>query len=457
VLTEPRLLAATGLVTLYLAMCLAIALRERGRQQRAAEEAHALAASHEAAWLVVHASQTGSAEQIAWQTARALHAAGVPAQLLSMATLTPDALRRATHALFIVSTYGEGDPPDAATPFARAHMNHTALDLSSLQVGVLALGDRSYAHFCGFGRALDAWLTGCGALPLFERIEADQVDATALREWQHQLGHVASIRDLDDWQAPAFAPWRLAARRHLNPGSQGAPVFHVELEPADAPLTPEAWQAGDLAQLRLPDDPAHPREYSIASLPSDGRLHLLARQHRRDDGTLGLASGWLTDRATVGDVIELRLRAHSNFRLGDNLRRPLILIGNGTGLAGLRAHLKARAQHDVPTRNWLIFGERQAAHDAYCADEIAEWKAQGVLERADLVYSRDGGPTRYVQDRVREAGHTLKLWLADGAAVYVCGSLEGMAAGVDDALVQLIGQDGVDQLVAEGRYRRDVY
>ena len=80
-----------------------------------------------------------------------------------------------------------------------------------------------------------------------------------------------------------------------------------------------------------------------------------------------------------------------------------------------------------------------------------------MTTRPVVLCAVDGGPTRYVQDRLREARHTVTLWLADGAAVYVCGSLEGMAAGVDDALVQIVGQDGVDRLIAEGRYRRDVY
>ena len=52
------------------------------------------------------------------------------------------------------------------------------------------------------------------------------------------------------------------------------------------------------------------------------------------DGSLGLASGWLTAQAQVGEVLQLRLRQHKRFRLEDNAQRPLILIGNGSGIAG---------------------------------------------------------------------------------------------------------------------------
>jgi sulfite reductase (NADPH) flavoprotein alpha-component len=449
-----RELLAAGVVALYLAMCAAIFWRERRHHLRAEREAASLAPSANSAppWLVAYASQTGSAEQLAWQTARALRTAGAPARVLPLGELTADHLASAGHVLFIVSTYGEGDPPDNAALFAQRVLG-TALPLPNLRYAVLALGDREYVNFCGFGRSLDAWLREQDAQPLFDRIDVDKADDASLVVWQHQLGHVAGTRDLIDWQAPAYDTWRLVERRHLNPGSAGDATYHLELEPVsgDAPH----WQAGDLVQLRLPADPSRPREYSIASLPSDGRVHLLVRQRHRQDGSLGLASGWLTAQAAIGGTVELRLREHRNFRVGDNASRALLLIGNGTGLAGLRAHLKARALK--PSRNWLVFGERNAAHDQYHAAELADWRQQGVLERCDLVFSRDGGEHRYVQDRLRGEAGRVREWLDAGAAVYVCGSLEGMAGGVDAALVEIAGQDGVDRLVEEGRYRRDVY
>ena len=61
-----------------------------------------------------------------------------------------------------------------------------------------------------------------------------------------------------------------------------------------------------------------------------------------------------------------------------------------------------------------------------------------TLDAAIARWSRDAGTCRYVQDRLREAAVTVRHWLADGAAVYVCGSLQGMAAGVEAALVENI-------------------
>ena len=441
--------AAFAVVLFWLLLCFSIARAQR-RARRGVPQG---AAGAGVPVLVAYASQTGFAAQVARQTADLLHTAGVPSRLLALSRVTADDLAAAERALFIVSTCGEGDPPDNAALFARRVMSE-GRSLPNLHHGVLALGDTAYRHFCGFGRRLDTWLATTGGSPLFERIEVDNADEAAMAEWHHRLSHLAGTSDLPDWQAPAWEPWRLLARQHLNPGSAGGPTFHLELAPANGEAA--GWQSGDLVQVRAPADPSRPREYSIASIAADGRVHLLVRQERHADGTLGIASGWLTDQAEVGGTVDLRLRPHANFQLGGNATRPLILVGNGTGLAGLRGHLRARAAAGAG-RCWLVFGERQGAFDAYYRDEIEGWLERGVLARADLVFSRDTPGRTYVQDRLREAAADVKAWLDDGAAVYVCGSLQGMAGGVDDALAEVLGADGLDALAAAGRYRRDVY
>jgi sulfite reductase (NADPH) flavoprotein alpha-component len=197
------------------------------------------------------------------------------------------------------------------------------------------------------------------------------------------------------------------------------------------------------------------REYSIASLPSDGALHILVRQSRRTDGSLGLASGWLTERAAIGSEIQLRIRRNSNFHAPADAR-PLILIGNGTGIAGLRSHLKARERAGAH-RNWLIFGERNAQYDSFYREDIARWQRAGVLTRTDLAFSRDQPERIYVQHLIQRAERSVRDWVAEGAAIYVCGSAAGMSPAVEEALTAALGRDLFEQLIAERRFRRDVY
>lgn len=459
-MSSEKLLYALATVLCYALLCGAMAWRHRTRQRAAQRRVDALlpATPGVPAWWVAYASQTGQAEELALQTAQALHTAGVPVRLAPLSQIRLADLQQADRLLCIASTYGEGDPPDSAVPFARQVMAEAGVTLSHLHVGLLALGDKTYAHFCGFGRQLDQWLTDRGAQALFERIDVDKSDPEALQRWRQHLAHLAGTSDLPDWEAPALQPWRVRTRQHLNPGSAGEEVHHLELVPAEAGTALPEWQAGDLVQVEVPDAPGEPRDYSIASVPQDSAVHLLVRRTRRADGSPGLASGWLTTQAAVDEIVMLRVRPHGGFRIGDNARRPLILIGNGTGLAGLRGHMRARiAAGEGQPPMWLLFGERNAACDAHYREEIDAWQRDGWLRRVDWVFSRDQAERLYVQHALAEAADAVRQWVADGAAIYVCGSLEGMAGEVNATLQQILGEEALQQLAADGRYRRDVY
>ena len=197
------------------------------------------------------------------------------------------------------------------------------------------------------------------------------------------------------------------------------------------------------------------REYSIASLPQCGRMELLVRKAVKDDGSLGLGSGWLTHTALPNGVVKLRLRPNPNFHppANDALQ---ILIGAGTGMAGLRAHLKYRQSKKLGDA-WLLFGERGQATDLYYGDDLNAWQGDGTLARTDLVFSRDVAPKRYVQHLVAEEGGEIGRWVRErDASILVCGGLE-MAAGVQEALLAILGEEKLDQMTQDGLYRRDIY
>jgi sulfite reductase (NADPH) flavoprotein alpha-component len=118
--------------------------------------------------------------------------------------------------------------------------------------------------------------------------------------------------------------------------------------------------------------------------------------------------------------------------------------------------LKQRVQQSQ-RRNWLIFGERQREYDYFYQNQLEMWQTEGMLQRLDLVFSRDQAEKQYVHHRLREQAEVLKGWVADGAVLYVCGSIQGMASDVDQALQEILGVDQLQHLRDTGRYRRDVY
>ncbi|HLO93051.1 MAG TPA: sulfite reductase subunit alpha [Burkholderiaceae bacterium] len=467
-LSAPRVAAALLLLALYLSGCAWLWRRHR-RAQRAERRRMAEEGAQPDAMLVLHASQTGQAQALAEETARRLRAAGRAVRLMPLGQVDASLLQRAQQALFIASTTGEGDAPDSALPFVRHCMQAAAApSLAGLHMAVLALGDRRYQDFCAFGLSLDRWLRAQGAAPMFDTLQVDCGDARVIEQWWRQLGEglqdplpaaVAGRADLSIGAAPTR--WVLQQRRCLNPGSQGAPLYLLRFAAELAAGQPApSWQAGDLVQLCPPGDALRPRSYSIASLPADGALELLVRERRDGQGALGAASAWLCQRLEVGQALELRLQAHEGFRQSGNEERALILIGNGTGLAGLRAHLKYRAGQWQAGRTaapvWLLHGERQARHDTHFDEELQAWRREGLLTHVDRVYSRDL-PGRHVQQQLQAEWQRLRDWLSRGAAIYVCGSLQGMGQAVDRLLREQLGEAGLQALIASGRYRRDVY
>lgn len=141
--------------------------------------------------LIVCASQTGVAEDLAEATHEQLRAAGIETRMADLETLDRATLESTRQALFLASTAYDGDPPDMAETFRREAMARPAA-LAHLHYGLLALGDRGYDDFCAFGRALDAWLQVGGAQAWFPRIEVDDEDAIALEHWHARVAALAA-------------------------------------------------------------------------------------------------------------------------------------------------------------------------------------------------------------------------------------------------------------------------
>ncbi|MDC5500465.1 sulfite reductase flavoprotein subunit alpha [Acinetobacter baumannii] len=455
-------------------------------------------------WLITYATQTGVAEQLAWSTATSLQEAHQPVQVKSIQQLTEADLQQHEQILFVISTYGTGEAPDLASNFAKKLLK-TNLRLQHIKYAVLALGSKEYPDtYCSFGHTVDEWLKNNGAKALFDIIEVDNANPADIQNWNQALVKTTKL-DLHAVNIEkVFDNWTLQQRDLLNPNSLGQPAYNIELTANHEAI----WQAGDIAEIQPGNSPERinkflqhhhilknavvdslqvsiekalwnkdltgeiepfanldhlleqlptlpTREYSIASIPSQQVLRLVVRQQYDEFGDLGLGSGWLTQHTEINQNVALRIRTNESFHLIDD-NRPIICIGNGTGIAGLMSLLHTRTRHNY-TENWLIFGERQRAHDFFYASTIEAWQTMGMLKRLDLAFSRDQEQRVYVQDIIRQNAAELINWIERGAVLYVCGSIDGMASGVDQALIHILGEEQVDELRQQGRYRRDVY
>ena len=133
--------------------------------------------------LILYATQTGNAESVAEKVASAARARGYEPRTWNVDGLDVKSLASEPTALFVVSTYGEGDPPDAAITFWEEIQRLSAGALASLRYSVYALGDTSYTEFCGFGRKLDEELEKVGATRVADRCDNDLDFESALDAW----------------------------------------------------------------------------------------------------------------------------------------------------------------------------------------------------------------------------------------------------------------------------------
>ena len=141
--------------------------------------------------LILYGTVTGNAELLANQAAALLRGAGVTARVRDMAHCQPGVLTQANCVLMVVSTYGDGEPPDDAAPFWQAVVHGNGLDLSGVKFSVLALGNTTYDHFCKCGRDFDAALERHGGMRIHPRVDCDvDYDAPAKHWLDGVLAHL---------------------------------------------------------------------------------------------------------------------------------------------------------------------------------------------------------------------------------------------------------------------------
>ncbi|PIK26391.1 assimilatory sulfite reductase (NADPH) flavoprotein subunit [Bacillus pumilus] len=132
---------------------------------------------------VLYGSQTGNSEGLAKKTAQHLEEKGFQVTLSSMSDFKPNNLKKINNLLVIVSTHGEGDPPDNALSFHEYVHGRRAPKLDHLSFSVLSLGDSSYEFFCQTGKEFDERLKELGGTRLFDRVDCDLDYDEPFSEW----------------------------------------------------------------------------------------------------------------------------------------------------------------------------------------------------------------------------------------------------------------------------------
>lgn len=532
---------------------------------------------------IVYGSQTGNSKKIAEQLHARLQSHGAEAVVLNLKDYRPQQLKKEQRLIAVISTHGNGEPPDDARAFFSFLLSERAPRLEALEYAVLALGDSSYEEFCQTGLVLDQRLAELGAKPLLARVDCDVDFATPSAEWQQQIvqktpnnkvdtsiqfapAHTAAATQGREYTAENPFQSELLSSINLTDSGSSKDVLHLEFSLEESGLQ---YEPGDILAVAVANDltlveevlslsgldrhtpvningqvtdlynalvnrrelstltrrqmkvyaeyighaellaaandknnlkewlyaadwvdvfrqfpgkveaqalvdilrPLQPRQYSIASSPNahPDEVHLLVKRVEYDfNGRthLGAASNWLA-RLQAGDKAAVHIKPNAHFKLPASAESKIIMIGAGTGVAPFRSFLFEREAQGISGNSWLFFGEQRFRTDFLYQTEWQQFLANGTLERMSVAFSRDQARKVYVQHRLLEEAAEVYQWLQEGAYLYVCGDMNGMAKDVHNALIEIVASQRninavdaaawLEQLMGEHRYQRDVY
>ena len=359
----------------------------------------------------------------------------------------------ATRQVFVLAaTYGEGQAPAHAS---QALAQIARLKAGAVPVTVLGFGDRQFPAFCAFAKALDQTLRAQGWPALLPLECIHQQSGQQFARWgvdlAQALGQPLVLEHVP--RLPPTTELTLLSRQDYPNASEAGTAILRFAWPEQGPGARlrghglARFAAGDLVGI-VPPGSSVPRYYSLASGLEDGFLEICVRQMPG-----GLCSTHLLG-LRQSERIHAFIRPNPGFAL-PRARRPVLLIGAGTGVAPLAGFIR---RNDSQRPMHLYFGGRDPARDFYFGSELQRWLAEGRLASLQTVFSRvpDGGG--YVQDALRRDAERVRGLVAQGAIVRVCGS-RAMAQGVTEALDDVLAplQLSVSALRARERYAEDIF
>ena len=274
---------------------------------------------------IVFGSQTGNAKRLAEALARDADAAGLAVRLVRADAYPLRELKNERLLYVVISTQGDGDPPDDARAFVEFLSGKRAPKLDDLGYAVLGLGDSSYAQFCAVGNAIDERLAELGAKRLFARGEADVDIEPVAKPWlQRALATAketlkaaprATVTPLRPQRAAVvFSKERpyaaeLLVNQRISARGASKDIRHIEVSLGDSGLTYEpgdslgVWPTNDAALVDAVLD--------TARLPADTPV-------THDGATLPLRD-WLRDKRELTRIARPFVFAHAQRARSDDL------------------------------------------------------------------------------------------------------------------------------------------
>ncbi|MFM4726856.1 assimilatory sulfite reductase (NADPH) flavoprotein subunit [Aeromonas caviae] len=218
---------------------------------------------------ILYGSQTGNAKGVASAIKAQAEARGLPVTLTSMADYKPKQLKKESHLLVVVSTYGEGEPPESAVDLFEQLKKGKVGKLEGLKFAVLGLGDSSYEFFCQTGKDFDGFLDKAGAERIHELASLDVDYQDAAKTWGEQAvaavaatlsagaatasvaGSVQAAVGHSQYNKENPFPARLSVNQKITGRDSTKDIRHIEINLEESGIT---YQPGDALGIWFDND-----------------------------------------------------------------------------------------------------------------------------------------------------------------------------------------------------------
>ena len=215
---------------------------------------------------VLYGTESGNAEKLADLSAKEAKKRGFQAAVKNMSDISPADLAKVENLLVIVSTWGDGEPPESATAFYKEFMNGSAIHLPAVRFSVCALGDTAYEKFCQTGKDIDARLEALGATRISPRQDCDVEYEQPHSEWLgaalKSFGPAApapvvlaptAAHVAEEYGKKNPFPSELLEKVLLNGKGTTKETWHYELSLEGSGLTYDAGDALAVVPVNAPD------------------------------------------------------------------------------------------------------------------------------------------------------------------------------------------------------------
>lgn len=308
---------------------------------------------------ILFGSQTGNAQSLAENAGKTLSDRGYQVTVSSMSDFKPNNLKKVKNLLIVVSTHGEGDPPDNALTFYEYLTGKRAPKLDDLRFSVLSLGDSSYEFFCQTGKDFEKRLVELGGKSLYKRVDCDLDFEEPAAEWLEGVTNGLSEGQGESGTqvttvAPKAAasaysrtnPFRAEVLENINLNGRGSnkETRHLELSLEGSGLT---FEAGDCLGIYPENDPLE-----VDMLLSELKWNQDEMVAVNKQGDMHSLKDALTSHFEITGLTKALLKQVAQLSTNEDLKE-LISTGNE---AKLKAYLQGRDVLDL-IRDYGIWGE----------------------------------------------------------------------------------------------------